>query len=166
MADKKIPYELLEDAAKLWLAHDGLWFQAIEKKFGIDVAIELDIEAWRRFSPIEAKRIMARHGIEPGGGVKALMTALGHRLYAHINEQEVTQVDENTVMLRMINCRVQSARDRKGLERFPCKQVGIVEYSTFAETIDPRFETRCITCPPDEKTEEHHCAWEFTLRDE
>ena len=166
MTGKSISYELLEDAAKLWLAHDGLWFQAIEKKYGIDIAIELDIEAWRRFSPIEARRIMARHGIEPGNGLEALEQALGHRLYAHINEQKIERTDENTVVLRMISCRVQAARDRKGMERFPCKQVGIVEYSTFAETVDPLFQTRCITCPPDEHTEEHHCAWEFTLRDE
>lgn len=26
---------LLEDLAKRWLAHDGLWFQAIEKEYGI-----------------------------------------------------------------------------------------------------------------------------------
>ena len=35
----------LEDNAKLWLAHDGLWFQSIEKKRGIDEAIEHDKNA-------------------------------------------------------------------------------------------------------------------------
>lgn len=163
--DKDIPKELLEDAAKLWLAHDGLWFQAVEKKYGMDVAIELDIEAWKRFSPIEAKRIMKRHSLPENGGIDALTTALGHRLYAHINEQTVEKTDDSTVVLKMNKCRVQVARERKGLPLFPCKPVGIVEYTTFAETIDPRFKTRCLTCPPDERPDDHYCAWEFVLEE-
>ena len=49
----------------------------------------------------------------------------------------------------MRDCRVQSARKRKGLPDFPCKSVGVVEYGEFAKTIDPRIRTRCIACPPD-----------------
>ncbi|HEY67193.1 MAG TPA: hypothetical protein G4N97_02855, partial [Thermoflexia bacterium] len=59
---------LLEDAAKNWLAHDGLWFLAVEEKFGMETAIELDRRAWEQFTVIEARRIMRRLGIEPGGG--------------------------------------------------------------------------------------------------
>ena len=32
---------MLEDGAKNWLAHDGLWFLAAEGKLGLDQAIEL-----------------------------------------------------------------------------------------------------------------------------
>lgn len=59
---------IIVDDAKNWLAHDGLWFQAAEGRFGIDVVIEADIEAWRYFTVIEAKRIMQRLGLPPGGG--------------------------------------------------------------------------------------------------
>ena len=48
---------LTKNFAKNWLAHDGLWFQAVERAHGIEHAIELDAQAWSRFSPIEAKRI-------------------------------------------------------------------------------------------------------------
>ena len=37
--------ELLIDASKNWLAHDGLWFRAVEEKFGIEAAMELDRKA-------------------------------------------------------------------------------------------------------------------------
>ncbi|NQT65845.1 MAG: hypothetical protein HQ554_06670, partial [FCB group bacterium] len=33
---------MLDDFAKNWLAHDGLWFQQVEKNYGIEKAIELD----------------------------------------------------------------------------------------------------------------------------
>jgi hypothetical protein len=66
----------------------------------------------------------------------------------------------------MLDCRVQSARKRKGLPDFPCKPVGLVEYEWFAKTIDPRIETRCIYCPPDKHPEDVWCAWEFELKSE
>lgn len=154
---------LISDAAKNWLAHDGLWFQAVESEFGMEAAIRCDESAWRRFSPIEAKRIMERLKIPPGGGIEALIKALGFRLYAFINVQEVVEVSENRCVFRMNDCRVQEARRRKGLPDFPCKPVGLVEYETFASTIDPRIKTRCIACPPDEHPPDYYCAWEFSI---
>jgi hypothetical protein len=155
----------LGDAARLWLAHDGLWFQAVERRFGPEAAIACDRDAWAQFSPIEARRILARCGLEPGGGLDALERALQHRLYAHLNPQTITRPAPGRLVLRMVTCRVQEARRRKGLPDFPCREVGIVEYATFARTIDPRIETRCIVCPPDPPQTGHACAWEFTLRD-
>lgn len=155
--------DLLEIAAKNWLAHDGLWFLAAEGEFDMETAIELDKRAWEQFTVIEARRIMRFLEVEPGGGIPALKKALQYRLYARINDQEIIDVDERTIVFRMTNCRVQAARQRKGLPNFPCKPVGWVEYANFASTIDPRFRTRCIACPPDPHPDEYWCAWEFTL---
>jgi hypothetical protein len=156
--------ELLRDAAVNWLAHDGLWFRAVEDKFGIEAAMELDGKAWEKFTVLEAKRIMKRLGMAEGGGIPALVQALKLRLYAHINVQEMSEVTADKLVFRMKRCRVQEARERQGLAPFPCKPVGIIEYSGFARTIDPRIETRCLTCPPDAKSENTWCAWEFTLK--
>lgn len=164
--DKETLIDMLEDQAKNWLAHDGLWFQAVERHFGIQTAIELDTEAWIQFTQIEARRIMNRHGIKPGGGLEALMVALGYRLYARINVQSLIKVDELNLRFEMNDCRVQSARKRNGLEDFPCKQPGLAEYAYFAHTIDPRIRTRVIACPPDPHPDTYYCAWLFTLEDE
>lgn len=154
---------VIVDDAKNWLAHDGLWFQAVEKIYGMDAAMDADREAWRSFTVIEAKRIMERLGMKPGGGIAALVLCLKHRLYARLNLQESGEVTEKRAVFRMLDCRVQSARKRKGLDDFPCKSVGIVEYSEFAKTIDPRITTKCIACPPDVHPDAYWCAWEFTL---
>jgi hypothetical protein len=161
--EKEELLDWIQDAAKLWLAHDGLWFQAVEKSDGMDRAIAHDTEAWRRFSPIEAKRIMKRLGLQPGGGIPALVQCLQYRLYAHLNEQELVEQSDTRAVFRMKKCRVQLARHRHGLPDFPCKSVGIVEYETFARTVDPRLVCRCVACPPDEHPSEWFCAWEFTL---
>ena len=156
--------ELTKNFAKNWLAHDGLWFQEVERAYGIEKAIELDTEAWRRFSPIEAKRIKTLLNLPENGGLEALKTALDYRLYAVLNKQSSEFVD-GKLRFFMNDCRVQSARKRKGLADFPCKSVGIVEYATFAETIDPRIKTHCIACPPDDHPDAYYCAWEFWIEE-
>ncbi|MFQ6039117.1 MAG: DUF6125 family protein [Candidatus Aminicenantales bacterium] len=160
---KKELFELLGDAAKNWLAHDGLWFRAVEEKYGLEAAMDLDRKAWEKFTVIEAQRIMKRIGLQQGGGIPALVQALKFRLYAHINLQEITEISATRCVFRMRSCRVQEARKRQGLPDFPCKSVGIVEYSGFARTVDPRITTRCLVCPPDPHPPDLWCAWEFTL---
>ncbi len=71
--DREGLWELLKDAGKNWLAHDGLWFQAVEDRYGMDVAIQLDRQAWKKFTQIEAQRIMKRLAMTPGGGIPALV---------------------------------------------------------------------------------------------
>jgi hypothetical protein len=155
---------MLQDAVRNWLTHDGLWFLAVEDKFGLDTAIELDAKAWEGYAVIEAKRIIKRHQIAKGGGIPALADALGKRMYSFISRQEIVEQSETRLVFRINECRVQSTRERKGLPAFPCKPVGIVEFSNFAKTIDPRIETRCISCPPDVHPKDWYCSWEFTLQ--
>ena len=155
--------DYIEDISKNWLAIDGTWFQAVEKEFGLDKAMEINVEQWKRFTVIEAKRIKNRFKIPDNGGIPALIQALKYRIYANINVQEFVEVSENRCVFRMKNCRVQYARKSRGLPDFPCKSVGIQEYSLFAKTIDPRIKTNCIACPPDPHPENYWCAWEFIL---
>jgi hypothetical protein len=154
---------MLEDAAKNWLAHDGLWFLAVEADHGMETAIKHDQTTWERFTVFEAKRIMKRHGIEPGSGLAGLKKALKYRLYAHLNIQEIVEETENSFIFRMNDCRVQSARKRDNRPDFPCKPVGKSEYAKFAEAIDPRINTECICCPPDDHPDNYYCSWKFSL---
>ncbi len=104
--------------------------------------------------------------MKPGGGLPALERALGYRPYSHLNSQATEWPAADRLIFRMQSCRVQQARERRGLPDFPCRSVGIVEYSRFAETIDARISTRCLHCPPDPRRSTGACAWEFTLTDE
>lgn len=153
---------MLQDFAKNWLAHDGLWFLKAEADAGMEKAILYDKQAWQDFTQIEAKRIMKRHNIPQNGGLEALEKALWLRMYTFINVQS-TYMEDGKLVLEMNNCRVQHARERDNRDLFPCKEVGIVEYEFFAKTIDPRIKTRCLHCPPDPHNDNYYCKWEFTL---
>ena len=156
---------LLDVYAKNWLAHDGCWFLAIEDDYGHAAAVEMDRRAWEMFAAAEARRIMRAFDIPQNGGLAALETALSLRAYARINRQEISWRDADTLVFRMVECRVQATRERKGLPNFHCKPVGIAEFTVFAQTIDPRIQVRCLNCPPDPVIDAH-CAWEFTLKED
>jgi hypothetical protein len=153
----------LEMFAKNWLAHDGCWFLAAEQRFGMEVAIDLDAASWGRFAAAEARRIMATFDIPVGGGLPAVEAALSLRLYSVINAQRFVWSDDRLRLSFFMDiCRVQETRKSKGLPDFPCKSVGLVEFDTFARTVDARLRTKCLHCPPD-APEGKCCGWEFSL---
>jgi hypothetical protein len=154
--------KLLDAAAANWLAGDGIWFQAVENRQEMFTAKRCNDTCWAKFSPLEAWRIRELLNLPDRGGLDALETALGFRLYSRINQQSIER-QGNCLVYKMIRCRVQDARKRKGLEDYPCKSGGIVEYTSFARMIDDRIIAECIACPPDIHPEEWFCAWKFRL---
>jgi len=104
--------EMLDALCLNWLANDGVWFQAIEKKFGMFDAKRCNDTCWTRFSPYEAYRIKALLGLPEQGGLEALKTALRFRLYARINRQEIVEEKTDSFIFRMIECRVQTAHQQ------------------------------------------------------
>ena len=146
-----------------WLALDGVWFQAVERRQGMADAKAVNDACWSAFSPLEAARIKELAELPENGGLEALAQSFAHRLYGVINEQEVFFEDDGALVMRMTKCRVQAARQRKGLEDYPCKSGGVVEYTTFAQTVDKRISCECIACPPDPHPQGWFCAWRFRL---
>ena len=157
--------EIRDAVAVNWLANDGVWFQAVEFSRGMNDAKRCNDSCWGQFSPFEASTIKKKLGLAEDSGLQGLKQALSHRLYACVNEQEIVDETGKSFVFRMKKCRVQAARNRKGLDDYPCKSGGLVEYTTFAESIDKRIKTECIACPPDKHPEEWFCAWRFYIED-
>lgn len=160
---KKTLRALKENVTINWLANDGVWFQAVEFSKGMFDAKRCNDSCWTHFSPFEAWSIKRFLNLSQKSGLKGLKKALQFRLYATINKQSITEETSTSFVFQMNECRVQTARKHKGLDDYPCKSGGIVEYPTFAESIDPRIKTECIGCPPDEHPVEWYCAWRFTI---
>lgn len=154
--------DLVEIYAKNLIALDGTWFQSLEHEQGMDVAMRHDVEAWRRFSVSEARRLKAFLGLDEYPGIEGLAKALALRCQSTANVDEIT-IDGDTLTYRIVDCRVQNARERKGMGFHPCKSVGLVEYPVFAAAIDNRITSECISCFPDITDDTCNCSWKFTL---
>lgn len=164
MPEEKLS-KLQEAMAVNWLAMDGVWFQAVETRQGMEAAKAVNDGCWAHFSPLEAARIKALLQLPEQGGLDVLAKTFAARMYGAINEQEVFFDEDGSLVMRMTKCRVQNARQRKGLPDYPCKSGGVVEYSTFAATVDKRITCECIACPPDPHPADYFCAWRFRLKD-
>ncbi len=154
--------ELARASAANWLVTDGVWFQAVEQAQGMEAAKRANDLCWSRLSPHEAYYIKKTLGLGEYPGLAGLKAALGLRNYALLNVQSIHEVDEHSFIFQMNDCRVQSARKRRGLADYPCHSVGMVEYPSFARSIDKRITTECVGCPP-EHPSEWYCAWKFSI---
>ena len=156
---------LMDASAKNWLVNDGVWFQAMEHHGTIEDAMRCNDGAWSFFAPYEAERVRELIALDPEIPVlEQLKTALDYRLYARINKQEIQDDGDDAFLFRMLECRVQIARQRKGLTDYPCKSAGIIEFTGFAHAIHPEIETSCIACPPDDHPRDWFCGWRFSTQ--
>lgn len=150
-------------AAKLWLANDGVWFQAVEFEHGMNDAKRCNDSCWGKFSPYEAHAVKKFLGLGEAPGLEGLKKALNFRVYSLLNTQSIVDESPKSFVFQMNECRVQAARQRKNLEDYPCKSAGLVEYTYFARAIDSRIKTQCIGCPPDDHPKDWFCAWRFSI---
>ncbi len=155
--------ELIEGLGINWLAGDGVWFQSVEAEQGMLDAKRCNDSCWAWFSPFEAWSVKRLLGLPEQSGIEGLKKALQMRMYAHINVQSIIEESPDSIIFQMNDCRVQSARKNKGMEDYPCKSAGMVEYTNFARAIDPRIRTECLGCPPDDHPENWFCAWRFSI---
>ena len=153
---------LLLDDSKNVIAMDGVWFQAIEKEHGMDFAMHFDEEAWKVYTRSEARRIKKFLALEEHCGLEGLAKALQYRMVDRPNLSE-TIIDGNKLIYKIKVCRVQEARTRKGIPLHPCKSAAVYEYSGFAEVIDDRIKSRCLSCYPDITDTSCSCSWEFWI---
>lgn len=156
--------KLMDSVALNWLANDGVWFQAVEFESGMNDAKRCNDSCWAHFSPFEAWSIKRFLNLSENSGLEGLKRALNFRLYANINTQSIIDENPDSFVFQMNECRVQSARKRKGLDDYPCKSGGLIEYTSFAKAIDPAISTECIGCPPDIHPDDWYCAWRFKIK--
>jgi hypothetical protein len=128
----------------------------------MEEAVFHDGEAWKRFTVIEAKRIKEFLKLPERPGRPGLKKALELRCYGSLNEYEFI-FREDKLIFRNVDCRVQTARRRRGMPFHPCKSVGLLEYAGFAKAIDERISCRCLSCYPDVTDETVCCSWEFYI---
>lgn len=88
--------ELIDIYSKNWLALDGVWFQSVERKHGMDEAMFHDGEAWRSFTVIEAKRLKEFLKLPEHAGLEGLAKALELRFYGNLNAYELIFEDKNS----------------------------------------------------------------------
>jgi hypothetical protein len=142
---------------------DGLWFTLVEQKYGLDAALELDVEVWRRLGLIQAKRIVSTFAIKEDSPIRAVVSVLQVDPIMFIYKPQVVELTDSKAVFRCADCPPQKARIGDGRGEFQCKPVGIALFTAYAEAVDPRIKVSCITCPPDAHPPQYWCEWQFEV---
>ena len=163
----QIPAEkLVELCSRGAYTMDGLWFTLVEEKYGLDAALEIDIEVWRKMCLAQAKRVPEYLPIKESNPMRRLIKVIALDPFLHVFKIQVAELTDTRAVLRFTDCPPQKARIRDGRGEFPCKPVAMTYLNSYIEVIDPRIELTCVTCPPDAHPSEYWCQWQFDLEKE
>jgi len=146
----------------LWRV-DGLYFLGIEEKFGTKAATEIDVACWRLMAKLEARDLKALLEMKQND-IPAFMYTLRKTSWDLNQKEKEVEVSKQKGVFRVVKCHTQLTRLRKGLEIFPCKQVRVTYLKAFAEEFNPNIEVECHVCPPDKRSPDVWCEWEFKPR--
>jgi len=160
----QIPTEkMVEVCSRSLNTIDGLWFLSVEQKYGFDVALELDVEVWQRFSLIHGRRLVKNFAIKEDSPIRAFIKLVQVDPYMAVLKPEIVMLNDNKAVLRCTECPAQEARTKDGRGLFPCKPVCLAMYTSYAEAVDPRIKVSCLLCPPDAHPPQYWCEWQFEL---
>lgn len=124
--------ELIELLQYSFVRMDGAWFLGLAKKYGIQTAWEMDVEAWKQFSYVFGRKLQKQYIPEPVWPESFLdaMNALSRVL--KIEGREVT-LDGNRIVVRVTDCETQKAIAKAGVA--DCGIVTEVTYRGIAKAL-------------------------------
>ncbi len=154
--------ELIKMYSKNWHTCDGLWFSGVEKRYGTDKALEIDIDMWNVSSRVEAKRIKEILDIPDNGGLDAVLRTVNLMSWAAKCEYRIENGD-GTRLLTVISCPPQEARIKSGIGQFDCQPTFEIGFNNVAHVIDSNVTVSCKYCPPGPHPSDSFCQWEFKM---
>jgi hypothetical protein len=121
--------QLLELTQYAFIRMDGAWFLALAKKFGIEMAWEMDVAAWKQVSYLLGKQIRKNYisnPIWPDGFLDAL------QIFSSVLKMDgrEVRVDSDTITVRITDCETQRAIAKAGVA-----DCGIVTVQSYQELI-------------------------------
>jgi len=155
--------KLVELCSRAAYTLDGLWFTVMEDKYGLDAALEVDIEVWRSLGAIEAKRVQKYFDIDEGSPIRTLIKVVEVDPLLAIYKPKTLELSDDRAVLCFTDCPPQKARIRNGRGQFPCKGIGLELCVAYAAAIDPRIQTSCLACPPGKRAREGWCEGLFEI---
>lgn len=160
--------KLVEIGARSFNTVDALWFLEVEERYGFDVAYEIDVRVWQRFSPIHARRLLEHLNIRESTPVRTVARLIQADPLSSLQKPEFVSLTDSEARFRCTDCPTQTARIRDGKELFPGEPVCRVMYQGYASAVDPRVKVTCLTCPPRTLTRggypsEYWCQWQVEM---
>ena len=106
--------QLLEIAQFSIIRMDGAWFMALARELGAETAWKMDVEAWKQFAYVFAKKIKKDFISEPKWPDSFLEAIEVLFKIMNIKGREVI-IDKGTITIQVAECEVQKAIAKAGI---------------------------------------------------
>jgi hypothetical protein len=109
-----IDKQMIEIAQHAFTRMDGAWFLALAKKFGIETAWEMDVEAWKQFSYVFGKNIRKNY-IPIPVWPESFLDAMD--IFIRVLKIEGREISMNgdQIIVRITDCETQKAIAKAGI---------------------------------------------------
>lgn len=126
--------QMMEIAQYSFTRMDGAWFLALARKYGIDIAWEMDVEAWKQFSYVFGKNIRKKYIKNPVWPDSFLETIEIFSKVLKIEGRELS-IHDDQIIIRITDCETQKAIAMAGIA-----DCGIVTVHTYKGIINGLFD--------------------------
>jgi len=162
-----LPKETLIEMISMWIQNywtcQSYWVTFVENEHGVDNAIKIDGEVFKRSVKVQGKRL--KELLNLGDDMYALAYVLKHTAPQWTPagfRWEFEEITDERIKMRVRQCPMGDYRKSKGLELFPCKDLSTPLYDNLAKSVNPKINAVCKHAHPDAPKEDVMCEWEFT----
>lgn len=126
---------------------DGIWFLTLEESLGLERAVELDIEVWRRFAHVMARRVAKRLGVD-SSRVEGIIDSL--EVFFDVEGWNVS-LNPSTGSFQVEHCPWWEYLNKVGRSHiidYVCPKVCETIFSSWAEALNPKAKVSFSYTPP------------------
>jgi len=136
------PEDLTHLRLRALTAIDGLWFLAVEREYGFDEALKIDLDVWSSYGLIQLKRVSKILGIELNPKCPPELDEVGVLLEAVCSidgtECESQQTDPNSLVFTVRKCPWWENLKKAGRDNIiPCETIDNSIFARWLKSVDP-----------------------------
>jgi hypothetical protein len=152
---------------KLMITLGGIWYSIAKERFGDQVAVELDGEAWQKLTKPNFERVAKAMNIK-GNDVATVFKVLQcDPGGSPISEMDFDLKDKNHGILTIPRCRPLEAAERDGdIVRMKSGCDACTKYfPRWAHFVNPDMNVIPLKLPPRKSQDEVACRWEWKVKE-